>query len=98
MRVVVLEPGKLPEIRDIENDLATMQGIVGGSIEVVQCEKYPDFVIVCNEKGKTRGLEPNVPNYADVIFGTCFICGLDDDDFVGFAEWKAQEICETYSY
>ena len=43
IRVLVIEPGKNPEEREIDNDLKTMQELVGGYIEPVPMKfRYPD--------------------------------------------------------
>lgn len=87
LTVVLVEPMKKPEVREIPNTLQALQETVGGYIEAV----YPfrdRVAIICNEEGKLRGLQPNrlLPDPAgrivDVIFGTFLIVGLGDEEFI----------------
>lgn len=58
IKVVLLEPGKLARIADIDASLKGMQKIVGGSIEAY----YPfeeQVCIVCNDEGKINGMDLN---------------------------------------
>ena len=57
MKILYKEPGKAPEIREIENDLKPMQELVGGYIETVRLGD--DILIVCNEMGKFDCMDPN---------------------------------------
>lgn len=81
MKILIVEPGKHPRIAEIPHTLEAMQETVGGYIQAV----YPwdDPVgLVCDEEGLIRKAEFNrlvSPELA--IFGTFFLCGLDDDDF-----------------
>ena len=76
MRVIIKEPNKKAYITDIENELKPMQQIVGGYIEALT---YKDnCLIICNEEGKLRGLEPNIYyGTLDCIVGTIIVCGAD---------------------
>ncbi len=81
MKVLIIEPEKAPREAEIGNDLKSLQEVVGGYIEVVY--PYDDPVaLVCNEEGKLTGLPLNrkLEDY-DVIAGTFFICGLNEDNF-----------------
>ena len=55
MQVIVVEPGKEAELREIGSGLESLQDAVGGWIEAVYPYKDP-FAIVCNEEGKLDGL------------------------------------------
>ena len=63
-----------------------MQEAVGGSIEAAYFFEEP-VSLVCNEEGKINGLELNrsVRNedneIMDIVAGTFFICGLNEDNF-----------------
>lgn len=86
MRVVLKEPGKAPEIREIENELHAMQEVVGGFIETVRMTA--DCIIVCNEMGRILELDPNT-------FGICgafFICGDAGEEFRGLTRKEADEV------
>lgn len=79
IRVIVKKPGDVGEVREIQNDLWTLQGIVGGYIEVVPL-KNGVYAIV-NEEGKQRGMKPNIPYGNDALVGTVVLAGIDGDEF-----------------
>lgn len=57
IRVLVKEPGKLAEVREIENTLEAVQAIVGGNIEALRIRD--DLCCYVNEDGKMLNLRPN---------------------------------------
>lgn len=79
IRVIVKEPGDVGEVREIQNDLWTLQGIVGGYIEVVPLKN--GVYAVVNEEGKLRGMKPNIPCENNVLVGTVVLAGIDGDEF-----------------
>ena len=79
IRVLLIEPGKPPEMREISDTLQSMQEAVGGYIE----EYMPfddDVALVVNEEGKINGLPLNRAirdedgTLLDIIAGPFFIC------------------------
>ena len=79
IRVLMIEPGKPPEMREISDTLPSMQEAVGGYIE----EYMPfddDVALVVNEEGKINGLPLNRAirsedgSLQDIIAGPFFIC------------------------
>lgn len=99
MKVVYVEPNKNAEIREIGSRLEDIQGIVGGSIEVVKPFNDP-VAIVCNDEGKFMGLEPNRGlsynngECYDIIVGTFFICLAITDS--GKLESITDELASKY--
>ena len=57
MKVLVVEPMKPCEVREIPDTLEAMQQTVDGYIESVSFERE---AIVCNEQGKLLGLPYNL--------------------------------------
>lgn len=93
IRVVLLEPGKLARIADIDASLAGMQKVVGGDIEAVYPFEDEDTCIVCNEEGKIIGLDLNRAIYdgkeiVDILAGTAFICDCSGENFGSLSEDK----------
>ena len=76
IRVLVVEPQKIPYLKEIRNDFRAMQEVVGGPIEYVYLTD--EAHIYCNEEGKLMGLTGNrrMEN-GDVLAGTFFICADD---------------------
>ncbi len=98
MKVLIVEPGKVPYAKEIANTLEAMQEIVGGYIQAVY--PFPDEVaLVCNEEGKLEGLPLNralgdkAGEIYDIISGTFFLCAApaDSDTFAGLTEEQERE-------
>ena len=85
MKAIVKEVGEEAQLRDIENDLETMQGLVGGYIEVVSTGE--GILLICNEEGKLNGLPVNFPIGGDVIVGTAvFVAHGQDGNFTDLSD------------
>ena len=86
MRVLVVEPGRRPMVKEIETGLEPLQKAVGGLIEAVYPFEEP-VAIVCNEEGKllelplNRALLDENGNVYDIIAGTFLVVGLTEDNF-----------------
>lgn len=65
------------EQAEIDNTLETMQKIVGGYIETVTLSK--DTVLICNEEGRLKGLQPSARILGEVYFGNVILAGYDED-------------------
>ena len=80
MRILVVEPGRVPYEKEIPSTLEAMQEIVGGTIQAVY--PFPEAVaLICNDEGKllglplNRALRNNDGSIYDVVAGTFFLCG-----------------------
>jgi len=84
MRVLVVEPERRPEVREIDGSLKTMQGIVGGYIQAIYPFDDP-VALVANDEGKfldlpaNRGLRDENGQIYDIVCGTFFLCGVPAD-------------------
>ena len=99
MRILVVEPGKVPEVREIPGGLEEMQKIVGGLIQAI----YPfpeEIALVCNEEGMLLRLPPNRGLWDetgvlyDIVCGTFFLCGApsDSESFSGLTTEQVTEL------
>lgn len=106
MKVLVIEPGMSPEVRDIENTLEAKQQIVGGLIQMLCPPSHPDdAVIICNDEGKLLNMEPN--RYVrledgtpyDVIAGPMIIlrAPFDSEDFSELTDEQIKTYYRMYS-
>ena len=81
MRILVIEPERRPEVKEIDGTLKSMQEIVGGLIQSIPLYGDPATVLVCNDEGKilnlpaNRGLRDEDGQIYDIVCGTFFICG-----------------------
>ena len=94
MKALKIEPGKAPERIDIANELASLQSLVGGYIEVIYPDERRPVGLICNEEGKCCGLELNRALYKngkpyDIIAGTFLVVGLSAEDFTDLREEDA---------
>lgn len=90
IKAVIKKPGEeYGQMTEISNRLEELQDIVEGHIEV---QRYGNLIFICNEEGKLRGLEMNIPFGYDILVGNIIVCGADGEDFsdipISFAEWK----------
>lgn len=79
IKVVKIEVGQPPVVKEIENTLDGLQNEVDGNIECVYLDD--GCIAVINEEGKINGMEPNRRMGADIICGPFFICGDDGENF-----------------
>jgi hypothetical protein len=93
--VIVKEPSQAPEVRTIENTLESLQGIVGGYIEVVSFT--PSVLMICNEEGKLDGLPHNFSMRLDEIVGSVLFVSSDGEDFASLTESQRTRVIEYFS-
>ncbi len=80
MRVLYVEPHRIPYETEISDTLEGMQQAVGGWIEPVYLDD--DIVIVGNEEAKLEGLDGNRRLENGIIMaGPFFICGEANEEF-----------------
>ena len=91
MKVLMVEPNKVPYETEIDSGLESLQAAVGGYIQATY--PYDDPVaIVCNEEGKLIGLPLNralydeAGNIYDIIAGKFLIVGLGEEDFASLPD------------
>lgn len=95
IKVIMVEPMKEPYPTEVENTLEGLQKAVGGYIETVCLEDCA--VLVCNEEGKLLGLPGNCSLGNDIIAGTFFVAGSNDDgDFVSLTEDKIRQYSDRF--
>lgn len=95
MRAVYKQPGHVPEIFDLDNELVPIQGFIGGYIETVPLDG--DFLLICNEEGKLLGLEPNIflisGTCVDEIVGPILVVKNNGEEFGELTEEEADKVC-----
>ncbi len=90
IKVIIKKPeDEFGRLVEVENELEVFQSIVGGYIETTG---YKNLVIICNEEGKLRGLQPNVVLGREMLVGTIIVCGASGDEFsdvpIDFKKWE----------
>ncbi len=92
IKVLKVEPKKKPEICLLKNDLKSLQEAVGGLIEIISLDV--GVALLCNEEGKLIGLEPNRRLGSDIIVGTFYVLGDDEN---GVLKSLSEEDAEYYA-
>ena len=104
MRVLIVEPERRPEVKEIDGSLKSMQGIVGGYIQAIPFSEDPGLALVCNDEGKllnlpaNRGLRDKNGQIYDIVCGTFFICGApaDCDHFTSLTPEQIERYRERF--
>ena len=104
MQVVIVEPEKKPRVQSIEDSLASMQEIVGGTIQAVYPFGEP-VALICNDEGKllnlplNRALRDSDGRVYDIVAGTFFLCGAtaSSDRFDSLTEEQVQHFLKRFS-
>jgi len=101
MKVLVVEPMKPCEAREIPDTLKAMREIVGGNIDAT----YPfeeQVAVVFNAEGKILDLPYNRPLMDenglpyDIVCGTFFLAGVGAEDFVSLTDDQLQRYKSLY--
>ena len=103
MRILLVEPGKVPRPTEIGDGLEAMQAVVDGGIQAVYPFEEP-VALLCNEEGKCLGLPLNrvlrLDNgeVYDVIAGAIFLCAAppDSDRFASLTEEQIAHYTEQF--
>ncbi len=95
IRVLKIEPGKAPYVKEIENHYRASQKEVGG---VIDCFGFGDgCVAVLNDESKINGMEPNRRCGDDIICGPFFICGDGPDgDFISLTNKQIEQYSRQF--
>jgi hypothetical protein len=95
IKVLKIEAGQPPVIKEVRNDLDGLQAEVDGLIQVIGLKD--DCVLVCNDEGKLNGMEPNRWLRDDIICGPFFICGDSmEGDFISLTSEQAKRYAEQF--
>ena len=96
IKVLKIDIGQPPVIKEIQNNLDGLQAEVGGLIQVIGLED--NCLLVCNDEGKLNGMKPNRWFYDDIICGPFFICGDSmEGDFISLTSEQAEKYAEKFA-
>lgn len=95
MKAIIKKVGENPRVEEIENELKTLQSIVGGYIEVVSMGE--GIALVLNEEGKLDGLPTNFGLGRDVIVGNVlFVACGNDGEFTDLTDLQIDIIMSNF--
>ena len=101
MRVLLVKPGEVPCIIEMNNTLEALQDAVAGEIEAI----YPfddSVALILNIEGKIIGLPANRALYDDsgfvydIICGTFLVVGLDEENFTDLSDALIEKYQKMY--
>lgn len=95
IKILKIEVGKEPYVKEIPNELKALQTEVGGLIQPV--ELGLGAIAIVNEEGKLNGSQPNrwLGDY-DIICGDFFICGDDGEDFGSLSDEQINALTNQF--
>lgn len=93
IKVIIKRPDEVVgHVTNISNTLENLQKTVGGYIETLTLMATLGVVLIMNEEGYIRGLEPNFQIGASTIRGTVIVAGVDGDELADvpleLSNWK----------
>lgn len=102
--VLVVEPGEVPYVKEIDPGLESLQSEVDGWIEAIYPFEDP-VAVICNEEGKLNGLPLNraiiseeTSDVIDIIAGKFLIVGLTDDNFGSLTDEQIKTFSQKFRY
>ncbi|MCI9126159.1 MAG: DUF3846 domain-containing protein [Eubacterium sp.] len=95
IRVLVVEPHRVPYESEIKNTLEGQQRAVGGRIEYVYNDD--NTIIVINEEGKINGSDGNRRIEGDVLCGSFFIAGDDGENLCSLTEEQIKKYQDRFA-
>lgn len=94
---IIKKAGSSSEIRLIEKDQRTYNGIIDGKREIIPFPNLPGVCVVFDGEGVKNGKKSNcfLPEYSDLIIGTAVFAGINfETGFVSLTEEQALKIEE----
>lgn len=79
IKVIIKNPGRPYAVREIKNELHTLQKIVDGYIETATL--FTDAVVICNEEGRLIAMDYNCRISNVAFYGPIIIAGIDGEEF-----------------
>ena len=104
MKILLIEPEKIPRPLEIEPSLKSMQQLVGGPTQAVYPFDEP-VALICHEEGKLLGLPLNrtlrsseTGEIYDIIVGPFFLCSAppDSDHFESLTEKQMERYTKRF--
>ena len=95
IRVLMVEPHEHPKEFLLKNDLRAMQEAVGGLIDIAGIDD--SICILLNDEGKLIGLEGNRRIGDDIIAGSFYVCGSNEEgELVSLTDVEMERYSEMF--
>ena len=76
---VVVPVGQKPYVHEVENEIRSLQELVGGYIELLHLS--PSILLICDEESKLKGREGNRHVGHEIIAGQFIVVGDAGESF-----------------
>jgi hypothetical protein len=98
VKALVLTPGELPDVREVDAGLAALQQLVGGPLEAIRLDDEGTHMYV-NEEGKQRrtvvinetatglAVRQGRIDRHDIVVGTVVVLGANSDEEADCPQW-----------
>lgn len=95
IKILKIEPGKMPCEKEMKNNLEGIQAEVEGLFECIYLDN--NCIAVVNEEGKLNGMELNRRIGNDIIAGPFFICGdSEEGEFVSLTKEQIDKFSSEF--
>jgi len=91
IKVLLCPPGKKPQLAEIENDVASIETLLEGTLGVKELEK-DGICLLFNDIGDCKALDLNRVIQGDPIFGSCIFCRKQQDTFISLTDEEIQDL------
>ena len=106
MKVLVIEPMKEPYVKEMDGKLKTLQGFVGGLIQVLYPFEDEHIALICNDEGKLLGLPLNRAlrnkrdEIYDIVSGTFLFCSAppDSESFESLSDEQIRKYMKEFGH
>lgn len=103
---VLIKPKQYPKVVSVENRLESLQGVVGGLIQVISGLTPDNTDIICNDEGKLLGFDLNRSirdsesnKVIDIFAGDMFVVGSNEEgEFISLTPEQIAEVKNLYYY
>ena len=103
IKILKFQSGNQVKEEIIKNDYESIHSLVDGYVETLPIDNT--HLIVCDEEGKIKGLNPSVYlissrtlKVVEVIVGTCFITKIRGSDFSTLSKEDLKELSKRIQY
>jgi len=98
IKVLIKKPYQEIEEVEIDNELKTLQEIVGGLIQIVPFPTVKGVDLIINEEGKLESLDGNffMPHYEDCTVGNAIMASHDEEGNLASISDKQKKKVKEY--
>ena len=106
MNALVIEPMKEPYVKEMDENLKTLQGFLGGLIQVLYPFEDEHIALICNDEGKLLGLPLNRAlrnkrgEIYDIVSGTFLICSAppESENFESLSDEQIRKYMKEFGH